>query len=99
MSLRGKTVLITGASRGIGAALALQLASEGSNLILVSRNEADLEKIAQEARGKGTNVRSIVGSVDDEAVADAAVGIAVSAFKKLDVLGRFLSDFNDLWTL
>ena len=46
--LRGKTALITGASRGIGLAIADALAAEGCNLILTARNTKSLKKISRE---------------------------------------------------
>jgi len=48
LNLRGRTALITGASKGIGRAIAAVLAREGCNLILVSRTAADLEAARQE---------------------------------------------------
>ncbi len=63
LNLRGKTALITGASKGIGRASAEMLAEEGANVILVSRTEADL-KTAQEQIGKRCNVRTELHAFD-----------------------------------
>ncbi len=48
MKLDGKTALITGASRGIGRAIALAFAKEGASLALASRDQASLESLAKE---------------------------------------------------
>ncbi|MGA3192649.1 MAG: SDR family NAD(P)-dependent oxidoreductase [Candidatus Bathyarchaeia archaeon] len=79
MDLRGKTLIVTGASRGIGRALALELAQNGVNLVLNARSEAPLEEVATVARGKGVKTLTVVG---DAALASkaremvkAAVGI------------------------
>src|SRR5215475_288729 len=53
-SLEGKTALITGASRGLGKAIALSLAEAGARLILASRDQPLLEQTAELARGLGT---------------------------------------------
>jgi len=50
LALRGKHALITGASKGIGAAIAEVLAEEGVHLHLAARNEADLDKVAEQLR-------------------------------------------------
>jgi short-subunit dehydrogenase len=55
-TLKFDTTVITGASNGIGAALALQLASPGRKLALIARNRERLEKIAAECRAKGADV-------------------------------------------
>ena len=52
LHLKGKTALITGASKGIGEGTALSLAAEGCNLILVSRTEADLERLASKIKDR-----------------------------------------------
>ena len=52
LGLRGRKALITGASKGIGLACSAALAEEGCDVILVSRNGADLEKAAQHIRSK-----------------------------------------------
>lgn len=52
LQLQGKSVLITGASQGIGEGLALAFAQEGSHLRLVARSESKLEAIAQRVRSE-----------------------------------------------
>lgn len=49
-TLKGKTALITGAGKGLGRAMALGLAAEGVNLLLLARTSKDLENVASEAR-------------------------------------------------
>src|SRR5258708_5083396 len=58
LSLTGKTALIAGASRGIGLAIAQQIASEGAHTILASRSLANLEKHARELREKGLSAEA-----------------------------------------
>ncbi|MBM3154198.1 MAG: glucose 1-dehydrogenase [Chloroflexi bacterium] len=53
LSLAGKVALVTGGSRGIGRAIALQFADAGADVIVSSRKLADLEKVAEEIRGVG----------------------------------------------
>jgi len=53
LGLKDKVVLVTGASKGLGEAIANAFGVEGSKLILVARNQAELEKVASEAQKKG----------------------------------------------
>jgi 3-oxoacyl-[acyl-carrier protein] reductase len=58
---KGKTLIVTGTSRGIGRALASELAQDRVNLILNARSEALLEEVATAARRKGVNTLTVVG--------------------------------------
>lgn len=83
MKLTGKTVLITGASRGIGAAVAREFAALGANVALVSRSE---EAIAELAGEIGQSAIAIPCDVSRFWEMDAAVRAAVTTFGTLDVL-------------
>jgi NAD(P)-dependent dehydrogenase (short-subunit alcohol dehydrogenase family) len=71
--LDGKAVIITGASTGIGEAIARRLSDEGAKLVLVARGRDRGEALADEL---GAKTRFVAGSVTDRAVADAAVAAA-----------------------
>lgn len=78
MVLRGKTLVLTGASRGIGRALALALANRGVLLAINARNEGQLEEVRLELASLGYPVQSVVGSAAEDAVARRLVEMARS---------------------
>lgn len=84
MELENKSIIITGASSGIGAAAALLFAAEGANLVLGARRTAELETLAATIdRGDGRAVY-LAGDVKDESYADALVDLATKEFGGLD---------------
>jgi NAD(P)-dependent dehydrogenase (short-subunit alcohol dehydrogenase family) len=87
LGLSGKAALITGANRGIGAAIALELAKEGVNVCLVARDLAKLNEVAGKILGIA-NVRTTVHAADlrQPAAAADAVKVATDAFGRLDIL-------------
>jgi NAD(P)-dependent dehydrogenase (short-subunit alcohol dehydrogenase family) len=80
-----ETVLITGASSGIGRATALELAGRGARLVLVARGEESLDDTADQARAAGAaDVLVRAADVTDEVAIRAAVEAAVETFGRLD---------------
>jgi len=61
LNLRGRTLIVTGASRGIGRALTSELAQNGVNLVLNARSEALLQEVATAAREKGVQASIVIG--------------------------------------
>jgi NAD(P)-dependent dehydrogenase (short-subunit alcohol dehydrogenase family) len=88
LDLTGKTALITGASRGIGAAIAQELAREGVHVCLAARDRSKLEEVAGSiAAISGSNRTAVIaGDLRDPAAVTAAVDAAVAAFGRLDIL-------------
>jgi NAD(P)-dependent dehydrogenase (short-subunit alcohol dehydrogenase family) len=84
--LEGKVVMITGASRGLGRAIALAYAQEGANLVLNSRNADSLDPVAREAEGTGAEVLAFPGDVSRSTHVEKLVGAAVERFGRIDVL-------------
>lgn len=84
--LGGKTVLITGAGRGIGRALALGFAREGSNIILCSRTPSELESVAVECRALGARVFAKPCDVSVPLQVAALIAAGVKEFGRIDVL-------------
>lgn len=64
-NIRGKTALVTGASRGIGSRIALALADEGMNLVLSARTVAAIADTATEARSRGVDVTCLAAELSD----------------------------------
>ena len=78
--LDDETVIVTGASRGLGASMANRFAREGANTVLSARSEAELESVATEAGGETLVVPA---DVTDEAAVKALVGAAVEEYGEL----------------
>lgn len=93
MSLKGKTLFISGASRGIGRAIGERAAADGANIVLFAKTATPHPKLpgtlhdAAEAMQKaGGNTLICVGDLRDEAQLDAAVAQAVDSFGGIDIL-------------
>ena len=87
MSLEGKTVLITGASRNIGREIALTFAREGADLVLNTRASGqELEAVAAECRELGAKTHPVVADVSDSAQVSGMVREGIEALGKIDVL-------------
>ena len=83
---RGKWALVTGASSGIGAALARELASRGARLILTARRRDRLESLAAELTAKGTEARVVVADLNDPAAPRQIYDATEGAGLTIDIL-------------
>jgi NAD(P)-dependent dehydrogenase (short-subunit alcohol dehydrogenase family) len=86
MDIRGKAVLITGASAGIGLATARRFAREGARVALVARSADALARTADELRAQGCEAIAIPADLTDAAQVQRAVIEAASEFGGLDIL-------------
>jgi NAD(P)-dependent dehydrogenase (short-subunit alcohol dehydrogenase family) len=84
--LSGKVALVTGASRGIGLAIARGLAREGASLVLSARSSAPLEAAARELEALGPPALAVTADLTDEAQILALFAQAVERFGRLDLL-------------
>jgi NAD(P)-dependent dehydrogenase (short-subunit alcohol dehydrogenase family) len=85
-SLKGKVALITGASRGIGKAIAIGYAQAGADVVVASRKLPDLEKVAQEIKGMGKKSLAIEAHVARMEEVKNLVSKVKADFGKLDIL-------------
>jgi len=82
----GKTALITGASRGIGAATAQHLAEHGAHVVLAARSDSAIQTLADQIREAGGKATAIATDVGQKADMQACVERAVSETGRLDLL-------------
>ena len=85
-NLKNKNALITGAGKGIGKAVAIALAKEGVNVILLARTQSDLDEVAQEVKAHGVKALTVIADVADINSVNTAVEKAFSEFKTIDIL-------------
>ena len=104
--LSDKVAIVTGASRGIGRAIALALASQGAKVVASARNAEALAQLAEEIKAQGGDALAVVGDVALEEDANNLVKQAVEAYGQVDVFinnagitrdGLLLRMKNDDW--
>ena len=87
MSLNGKTALVTGASRGIGRAIALRLAEDGANVAVIYAGSADkAEAVVNEITARGVNAKAYQCNVADSAAVNETVKAVTNDLGKIDIL-------------
>lgn len=84
--LDGKTAIITGAGRGIGRSIALQLATQGANVVVNDLDDAPATEVVDEITAAGGTAVACAGSVTDPEFADLFVGTATQNFGGLDII-------------
>jgi NADP-dependent 3-hydroxy acid dehydrogenase YdfG len=85
-SLAGKTVLITGASAGIGWATALAMATKGANVVVTARREQRLSELCDLIGGQGGKAVYLAGDAAEESTAQKCVELALKQYGRLDIL-------------
>ncbi|EST35879.1 hypothetical protein M878_04035 [Streptomyces roseochromogenus subsp. oscitans DS 12.976] len=106
----GHGVLVTGAARGIGAAVARRFAEEGGRVLVTDRDLPEAERTAAALRQHGLGAQALVCDIADRTSVEAAVAHAVAAFGLLDVLVNcaahcspdaplFEDDHDEAWAL
>ena len=104
--LKNKNAFITGAGKGIGKAIAIALAKEGVNLILISRTQTDIDQLAEEVSNLGVKTLALSADVSDIHSINAAAEKALAEFKNIDILinsagiasfGKFLELEPEAW--
>jgi 3-oxoacyl-[acyl-carrier protein] reductase len=86
MKIKDKTIVITGAGRGIGRALALRFAGQGAHIALLDMNAEDLKTTAQHCAELGVRAMAYTVDVSREAEMSAALDAVVRDFGSLDVI-------------
>lgn len=86
-NLKGKNAIITGASRGIGKAIAMTLAKEGINLAIAARGKEDLDETVKEIKQKtGVEVLAVPCDVTKLSDLENLVNLTLEKFKRIDIL-------------
>ena len=84
--MTSQTIIITGASRGLGAATARIAAQMDANVVLTARTEDDLRTVAQEIEAAGGRALAVVGDISQAADCQRVVAEAVKAYGQVDAL-------------
>jgi short-subunit dehydrogenase len=84
--ISGEVAVVTGASRGLGLLLARELALQGCPLVICARDEAELERAADDLRARGAQVTTVTGDVSDPAIPQRLVDAAVERYGRLDII-------------
>ncbi|HEX3178074.1 MAG TPA: SDR family NAD(P)-dependent oxidoreductase [Methylomirabilota bacterium] len=85
-TLKDRVAIVTGASQGIGRAIALELAKVGAHVVAVSRRSAVVEAVAERVRAGGRRALGLACDVGDAAQVDAVVARTLEEFRRVDVL-------------
>jgi NAD(P)-dependent dehydrogenase (short-subunit alcohol dehydrogenase family) len=96
MDIRGRGALVTGASRGLGRALAAELAAKGARVVMTARGADDLEAAARAIRAAGGEAHALPGDVGDKQAIHAIAGAAAALVGPVDLLVHNASTLGPL---
>jgi NAD(P)-dependent dehydrogenase (short-subunit alcohol dehydrogenase family) len=96
MDVRGNAALVTGGSRGLGAALGHVLAARGARVVLVAREEVPLARVVSEIRAAGGDAHGLAFDVGDKESAHRITGAAAELVGPIDVLVQNASTLGPL---
>ncbi len=86
LGLKAKVALVGGSSRGLGRAIADELAAEGANLVLCARTQDAIERARDEIAATGAQVIGVTANLSEEAGVSHTVASAFAAFGRIDIL-------------
>jgi len=86
MKLKGKVAIITGSSKGIGKAIALEFANEGCSVVINSRNKERADEVSREIVGKGGKALALEADVTQSSSISSLVQETLDSFGKIDIL-------------
>ena len=86
INLKNKNALITGDGKGIGKAVAIALAKEGVNIVLIAITQADIDEVAQEINTYDVKTLALTADVADINSVNLAIEKAIASFQTIDIL-------------
>lgn len=99
MKLEGKSIVVTGASSGMGRDIVRLFVAEGANVVAVARRAERLEELAAELAGAAGTVVPYVGDISQLEVCEGMIDKAIAEFGKLDVLVNNAGIMDDMATV
>jgi NAD(P)-dependent dehydrogenase (short-subunit alcohol dehydrogenase family) len=106
LGLKDNVAIVSGGNKGLGAAAAVRLASEGAKVFLTARNEGDLNSVKAEIEADGGMAATFAIDITEDDAGDKIVAAALDQFGKVDIVvnaagaargGEFLSVEDDVW--
>ncbi|KKM10418.1 hypothetical protein SY88_13845 [Clostridiales bacterium PH28_bin88] len=86
MGLHGRVALVTGSTKGIGYGLAHGMARAGADIVIVSRNQQDCERVAEEIRATGRRAAGLAADVTENEQVTCMVDLALQEYGRIDIL-------------